>query len=87
MTTTLKKITESLKALPQAKRIEVADSLYSSAVEDSPEEVERAWSVEIKRRLEEFQAGKAVVHSEKQVHARIQKVLHETRRRVARRNG
>jgi putative addiction module component (TIGR02574 family) len=86
MTTTLKKITDSLKALPQAERLEVADSLYSSAIEDSPEAVERAWSDEVKRRLEEYRAGKAVVHTEKQVHARIQKVLNETRRRVARSN-
>lgn len=84
MTTTLKKITDSLRTLPQRQRLEVADTLYASAVEDSPEEIEQAWSDEVKRRLSEYRAGKAVVHTEAQVHARIQKVLNETRRRVAR---
>jgi putative addiction module component (TIGR02574 family) len=86
MTTALKKITDSLKTLPRAQRLEVADTLYSSAIEDSPEAVEQAWSDEVKRRLDGYRAGKAVVHTEEQVHARIQKVLNETRRRVARRN-
>jgi len=86
MTTTLKKITDSLKTLPQAQRLELADTLYASAVEDSPEAVEQAWSDEVKHRLETYRAGKVVVHTEAQVHTRIQKVLHETRRRVARGN-
>lgn len=86
MTTTLKRITDSLKSLPRAQRLEVADELYSSAVEDSPAENEQAWSDEVKRRLDDHRAGKAVVHTEDQVHARIQKVLHETRRRTARRH-
>jgi hypothetical protein len=86
MTTTLKKITDSLRTLPRAQRLELADTLYAGAVEDSPEEIEQAWSDEVKQRLAAFRAGKAVVHTEAQVHARIQKVLHETRRRVARSN-
>jgi hypothetical protein len=86
MTMTLKKITDSLKTLPQAQRLEVADMLYASAVQDSPEEVERAWSSEVERRLKAYRGGKAVVHTEEQVHACIQKVLHETRHRVARGN-
>lgn len=86
MTSAIKKITDSLKTLPQAQRLEVADTLYASAVEDSPEEIERAWSGEVKRRLDEYHAGGTVIHTEEQVHTRIQKVLHETRRRVARGN-
>ena len=86
MTTTLKKITDSLKSLPRSQRLEVADRLYSSAVEDSPEEVEQAWSEEVRRRMEAYRSGKTVVHSEAQVHTRIQKVINETRRRAARRN-
>ncbi|HEY3763156.1 MAG TPA: addiction module protein [Verrucomicrobiae bacterium] len=84
MTVALKKITDSLKALPQAQRLEVADTLYAGAVEDSPEEIERAWSVEVKHRLDQHRAGKTVAHTEQQVHARIQKVLNEARRRVGR---
>jgi putative addiction module component (TIGR02574 family) len=75
MTTTLKQITDSLRTLPQAQRLELADTLYAGAVEDSPEEVDQAWSEEVKRRLDEFHAGKAVLHTEEQVHARIQTVL------------
>jgi Putative addiction module component len=84
MTVALKKITDSLKTLPPAQRLEVADSLYAGAVEDSPEEIEHAWSTEVKHRLDEYSAGKAVIHTEEQVHARIQKVLNEARRRTGR---
>lgn len=79
MTTALKEITDSLMTLPQAQRIEVADTLYRTANQDRPEEIEQAWSEEIKRRLDEYHAGKAVVPSEEEVNTRIQKVLDETR--------
>lgn len=86
MTTALKKITASLMELPQSQRLEVADILYGGAVQDSPEEIDQAWSEEVKQRLDEYKKGKTAVHTEEEVHTRIQKILNETRRRVARRN-
>ena len=86
MTTALKKITDSLLNLPEAQRLEVADLLYGSAVQDTPEEIDSAWSDEVARRLKEYKTGKAKAHSEAEVHTRIQKVLNETRRRASRRD-
>jgi putative addiction module component (TIGR02574 family) len=86
MKTSLREITNSLMTLPRAERLEVADSLYANAVQGSPEELEQAWSEEVSRRLRQYRAGQAPVHTEAQVHARIQKILGETRRRTGRRN-
>ena len=86
MKTALKEITDSLMSLPQAQRLEVADTLYASAAQGSPEEIDQSWSEEVKRRLIQYRADEAAVHTEREVHARIQKVLDEARRRVGRRN-
>lgn len=44
-------------ALPKSERFELLGEVLESL--DSPEDVEAAWTVEIRRRLEEMRAGKA----------------------------
>ena len=80
MTATIQRIAEGLMALPPAARVELADALYSSVDDVSDPEIERAWDMEIDRRLDEYEAGKAVVLTEEQVHARVSKILDEARR-------
>lgn len=84
MTAGLKTITNSLKTRPPAQRLEAADMLYADSSEPDPEAINRTGSVEVKRRLDEYRTGKAVLYAEEHVHARIQKVLDEPRHRAGR---
>jgi putative addiction module component (TIGR02574 family) len=55
----LKAILDQILALPKAERVELLGQLVESI--DSPDDVEAAWTVEIRRRLDELHAGKAEV--------------------------
>jgi putative addiction module component (TIGR02574 family) len=88
MTATLKeKADELMTVLSVDERIALADLLYEGAAVESPEGIERAWSDEIKRRLEDLASGKAKTYSAEEVHDRMTKVLHEAREARARRHS
>jgi len=57
MSERLKAILDQIVALPKAERIELLGQLVESL--DSADDVEAAWTVEIRRRLEELHNGKA----------------------------
>jgi putative addiction module component (TIGR02574 family) len=87
VTATFQKKAQRLRAtLSPQERIALADLLYASVPVESQEEIDRAWNKEIKRRVDEYKAGRAVTHSEKQVHQRMKKVLDEARRARERRH-
>jgi putative addiction module component (TIGR02574 family) len=57
MTADLQAILDRALSLPKRERVELVGELLESL--DSPEEVEAAWTAEIRRRLAELRAGKA----------------------------
>jgi len=88
MTAILKEKADELMAtLSVEERIALADLLYEGVPAENPEEIERAWSDEIKRRLDDLSSGKAVTYSAEEVHDRMTQVLHETRQARARRHA
>ena len=88
MTATLKeKANELMTSLSANERIALADLLYEGVPAESHEEIEMAWSDEIKRRLNELAAGKAVTYTTEEVHERMTQVLHEARQARARRHA
>lgn len=87
MTATLKKTADKLMTtLTVEERIALADLLYDSAPVESPKEIEKAWADEIKRRLDEYEAGRAVTYSSEEVHQRMKQVLNEARQTRASRH-
>lgn len=70
-------------ALSPGERLERANALYESVDDKTDPEVERAWNAEIDRRLDEYEADKAVVLTEAEANARVRKVLDEARRATA----
>lgn len=59
MTEHLQALLTQVLALPKSERFELLGEVLESL--DSPEDVEGAWSTEIRLRLEELRAGKADV--------------------------
>lgn len=57
MTADLKAILDQVLSLPKSDRVELLSELLESL--DSPEDVESAWTAEIRERLAEYRAGKA----------------------------
>ena len=57
MSERLKAILDQIFALPKAERVELPGQLVESL--DSTDDAEAAWSVEIRRRLDELHAGTA----------------------------
>jgi putative addiction module component (TIGR02574 family) len=87
MTAILKeKADELITTLSVDERIALADLLYEGVPAESPDEIERGWSDEIKRRLDDLASGKAVTYSVEEVHDRMTQVLHEARQARARRH-
>ena len=80
MTALLKRIADDLMRLSPAERVELADTLYGSVEDPLDADVERAWQVEIDRRLDDYEAGNASVLTAEETHARVQKALDEARR-------
>jgi putative addiction module component (TIGR02574 family) len=83
MSATTQRIVEGLMALSPGERLERANALYESVDDKTDPEVERAWNAEIDRRLDEYEADKAVVLTEAEANARVRKVLDEARRATA----
>jgi putative addiction module component (TIGR02574 family) len=61
MATSLKDLREQLMGLPPHQRVELAYELFESVdqddLEDDPAAIEAAWADEIKRRVDEYDAG------------------------------
>ena len=53
----LRSLLNQVLALPKGERLQVLGEVLESL--DSPEDVEAAWRIEIRRRMEELRAGKA----------------------------
>lgn len=87
MTVALKKRADELVSrLKPEDRVELADMLYASVPDSYQEEVDQAWEMEIDRRLDEYEAGKAKTMSSEEVHASVRRKLNEIKaRRVSRR--
>jgi len=60
VTSTAKKILDDALSLPDEEREALVEVLITSLQWDSPEDVERAWSEEIVRRLERLGRGETV---------------------------
>lgn len=85
MTATLKEQTDQLVAtLTPDERLDLAQALIFSVPQFATPGIETAWDKEIDRRLDEYEAGRAVVHGEEEVHARVRKAIDEARRSTRR---
>jgi len=60
VTSTAKRILDEALSLPDDEREALVEVLITSLQLDSPEDVERAWSEEIVRRLERHERGETV---------------------------
>lgn len=60
MTSTAKQILDEALSLPDEEREALVEVLITSLKWDSPQDVERAWSEEIVRRLERHERGETV---------------------------
>ena len=82
-----KKTAELVATLTPEERMELAEALIVSVPHFATPEIEAAWDQEIDRRLDEYEAGRAVVHSDQEVEARVRKAIDEARRSTRRRNA
>jgi len=60
VTSAAKKILDEALSLPDQDREALVEVLITSLEQDSPEDVEKAWSQEIVRRLERHERGETV---------------------------
>ena len=82
MTVALKKKADALASkLTLKQRIEFADRLIAGVEDFADPELGRAWDREIKRRLDEYRAGKVKTVPAKQVHREMKRILHEIKAR------
>jgi len=77
---------ELMKELSVEERIDLADLLYASIPDAYQKAVDKAWEKEIDRRLDEYETGKALLHSSEEVHAQVRKAIDEVRRSARRGN-
>jgi putative addiction module component (TIGR02574 family) len=85
MTATLKKKADELMAaLSPDERIELAEALIESVPTFVTPEIEAAWNDEINRRLDEYDSGRAVIHTEEEVELRVREAIDEVRRSTRR---
>jgi len=88
MTAMLKKKANDLVAkLKPEERIELADMLYASLPRGYQAEADKAWAAEIDPRLDEYEAGRAIVLTSEESFARARKALREARRASVRRKS
>ena len=59
MDTQAQQILQTALALPHDDRVEIAESLLLSLDDETAEEIEAAWSEEIKRRIDSIDKGEA----------------------------
>jgi putative addiction module component (TIGR02574 family) len=84
MTVALKKQADELASkLNKKQRIEFAERLMTGVSDFASVEIERAWSKEIKRRLDEYRSGKVKAIPSAQVHAEMKRKLNEIKARRA----
>lgn len=75
MSSIVDEITEKARSLPAEDRARLAEDLLSTLQEDVAPEVEAAWDVEIRRRLDELDGGKAKLIPAAEVFAEVRRML------------
>ena len=75
MTTIVDELTLKARRLPAEDRARLAEELLSSLQEDADPAVEAAWDTEIRRRLDEVEAGTAKLIPAAEVFAEVRRML------------
>jgi putative addiction module component (TIGR02574 family) len=75
MTTTVDELTMKARSLPAEDRARLAEDLLSSLQEDADPATEAAWDKEIRRRLDEVEAGTATLIPAAEVFAEVRRML------------
>ena len=75
MTTIVDELTLKARLLPAEDRARLAEELLSSLQEDADPAVEAAWDTEIRRRLDEVEAGTAKLIPAAEVFAEVRRML------------
>jgi len=75
MTTLVDELTLKARSLPAEDRARLAEDLLSSLQEDADPAVEAAWDIEIRRRLDEVEAGTAKLIPAEEVFAEVRRML------------
>ena len=76
METDLKKIADNVLLLPTHQRATLANILISSLDDDSQQQVEHAWEVELEKRIDDIRSGKVKGISPTEVFAKLQEKYH-----------
>ena len=74
MTTSVEELAAQAITLSDEDRSRLVDLVLASLPEDPDAEVEAAWDKEIRRRVDEVQAGRAVLFTSEDVHAAARKI-------------
>ena len=80
MTATLQKIADDLMKLPPTERIELAEALILNTPEFVDGGVEAAWDEELRRRIDDVDAGREKLIPSEESFASARKSLDEARR-------
>ena len=75
MASSVDEITRKARSLPAEDRARLAEDLLSSLQEDSDPAIEAAWDTEIRKRLDEVEAGTAKLIPAAEVFAEIRQML------------
>lgn len=75
MSSILDEITQKARSLPAEDRARLAEDLLSTLQEDLDPEIEAAWDVEMRRRLDEVDAGQAKLIPAADVFAEVRRLL------------
>ena len=75
MTTIVDELTLKARSLPAEDRARLAEDLLSSLQEDADPAIEAAWDTEIRRRLDEVEAGTAKLIPAAEVFAEVRRML------------
>ena len=75
MSTLTNPVFDAALALPQSERIELAERLLESLDHEIPIELSEEWRIELRRRMEDYKAGKLTTVSAQEALAKARKVL------------
>lgn len=75
MLSTLEEITQKARSLPAEDRARLAEDLLSTLQPDGDPDIEAAWDAEIRRRLDEVDAGHAKLIPAADVFAEVRRML------------
>ena len=75
MSSIFDEITQKARSLPSEDRARLAEDLLSTLQEDLDPDVEAAWDAEIRRRLDEVDAGHAKLIPAADVFAEVRRLL------------